>query len=208
MPTIPDTCSETRRRAGKGPFADSLAGRELQKRLISVLASNYRKKVFPPPRGLEQVLRRLKPDQYALIALRTLLNRVYGRKDDDLSGLKPPVALRLSLGRVLRDELEFVGLLAAKKYVRARRPGMARRVALEKFRRLEWTNAECARAGDWLIKVTNLDDLIIERGDRLEIDPEIKAAFDGLAEDLVFTHPLYVPMLSPPSDWTGWRINY
>src|SRR5262245_6263838 len=120
---VPDTRTETRRKASKGPFADSIAGRELLARLIPVLAANYRKAVSRPPRGLERVLRRLKPEQYALIALRTLLNRVYARRDrkDDLDGLKPPVALRLSLGRILRDELEFAGLLRGdKKYVRAR----------------------------------------------------------------------------------------
>jgi hypothetical protein len=36
----------------------------------------------------------------------------------------------------------------------------------------------------------------------------VRAAFNELAEDLVFTHPLYMPSLVQPPDWTEWRTEY
>src|SRR5437763_1282975 len=68
-------------------------------------------------------------------------------------------------GREVRDELEFVELKAAKKYVReagrpfktktAKEANRAKHKALHrargwKFRSLDWSNKECALVGDFL----------------------------------------------------------
>jgi hypothetical protein len=102
IPPELDTLARTRERAGKGPVADSRAGRQLQARIIPVLAENFRNAMevgSVPPRGMEQVLRRLSPEQYAAIVLRVLLNQVYrphvGAEQikKKKRGLKPPVEL-------------------------------------------------------------------------------------------------------------------
>jgi hypothetical protein len=72
--------SQTRRRAAKGPTDVSAAGRQVQALLIPVLAQNFRDALAKDsakvaPRGLEQVLRRLSPEQYAALALRVILNQ-------------------------------------------------------------------------------------------------------------------------------------
>src|SRR5262245_18921960 len=109
IPAVLDTRTRTREREGRGPAADSLAGRRLQAQIIPVLAENFRKALkagseWAPPRGLEQVLRRLKPDQYAALAVRVLLNQVYGRPQKrSRRALKPSIELRRRLGRMVRD---------------------------------------------------------------------------------------------------------
>jgi hypothetical protein len=128
---------------------------------------------------------------------------------------------RLELGRLLRDELEFAGLFAAKKWVLAKgcpskkkgitpkQAAQAKHIALGKFRRVDWTNKECAQAGDWLIAITHLNDLFVEDGrGGLEIASEVRVAFDEFAEDLVFKQPLYMPSLTEPAPWTSWRTEY
>src|SRR5262249_25483165 len=107
-------------------------GRELLKRVIPTLADNIRAALevggdTAPSRGLEQVLRLKSAEELAFMAFRTLLNRAYDERglgpDRDARSRKkkrknppknPAMAFRLELGRILRDELEFAGLLAAK----------------------------------------------------------------------------------------------
>jgi hypothetical protein len=235
---ILDTRAQTREWFERGPFSTAPIGRELLKRIIPALADNIRAAIeagsdTAPPRGLEQVLRLTNPEELAFMALRTLLNQAYAERglgpDRDARKRKrkrknPPknraMAFRLELGRILRDELEFAGLLAAKKWVLAKgRPSQkegisaqdaaqAKHAALAKFRRIDWTNKECAQAGDWLIGVTDLKDLFVIDGDGIRIVDELAAAIDELAEDLVFKHPLYMPLLTEPPPWTSWHTEY
>jgi hypothetical protein len=113
---------------------------------------------------------------------------------------------RLELGKAVRDELEFAGLLFAQKYVKAARSKHAALARL-KFRRVDWTN-ECARVGDWLWDClaemacfdTDARGFPCFRADH-------KAALDKLAEAVLFDHPLYKPKLFEPPAWADWRVE-
>jgi DNA-dependent RNA polymerase len=249
VPDILDTQAATRERFWEGPFSTTPAGLEILKRVIPTLADNIRAALevgseTAPPRGLEQPLRLLSEEDFAFMALRTLINQVYDARglgpDRDEKRRKqkrkkkrenPARAFRQKLGRLLRDEMEFAGLFGAQAWVLAKgRPSKkkgitpkqaarAKHIALAragswgaepgKFRRVDWKNADCTQAGDWLIAITHLKDLLVEDGrGGLELAPDVRAAFDELAEDLIFKHPLYRPSLVEPPPWTGWRTEY
>jgi hypothetical protein len=85
---------------------------------------------------------------------------------------------------------------------------IAKHRALDNFRKLEWTNAECARAGDWLIRCTeNLDLFELDERGLPKIARDHQAAIDEFIEQEVFRHPLCRPSLTPPR-WTSWRTEY
>jgi hypothetical protein len=52
--------------------------------------------------------------------------------------------------------------------------------------------------GDWLVSATEgLDCFGLPT-----IAPDHKAAMDALVEELIFKHPLYMPVLTEPAPWT------
>jgi hypothetical protein len=115
-----DTEAATRAKVEKAPYSAQKVGREALKLWIEPLADCLAKRT--PPRGLEQVLRGLDHQQLALIALRSALDQMHfgwdkrkDRKDGKRTVKNPDMLFRLELGRAVRDELEFAGLLAAKK---------------------------------------------------------------------------------------------
>jgi hypothetical protein len=209
-----DTEAATRAKVEKTPFSNRKVGRETLKVWIEPLAVYLAKN--PPPRGLEQVLRGLDHEQLALMALRSVLDQIHfgwdkrrdrHKKDGRRTVENPDMLFRLELGHGVRDELEFAGLLGAKKYVKAARNKHA---ALErlKFRRVDWTRAECAQVGDWLwdalAELSCFDE--DEHGFPC-IRADHKAALDQLAEEVLFDHPLYKPRLTEPPPWTAWRVE-
>src|SRR5262249_1262368 len=148
------------------------------------------------------------------MALRSVLDQIHfgwdkrkDRKDGKRTVKNPDMLFRLELGRAVRDELEFAGLLAAKKYVKAARNKHAALGRL-KFRRVDWTNAECAQVGDWLWDA--LSEMSCFNTDARGFPcfhADHKAALDKLAEEVLFDHPLYKPRLAEPSPWTAWRVE-
>ena len=237
-----NTRVQTRKRAAKGPADASRAGRKVQEWLIPVLAQNFRDNLArgsatAAPRGLEQVIRRLSPEQYAVLVTRVILNQLYrpaigaGRKKQrghptpavELRFVfGPPPARRAGICRPRQRRRNAKthprqgtplpeawnhskrANLAAKRSALGKLKGMD----LGKFRTLDWTNRECARAGDWLLVVTR-DDLLVEDGcGAIDLASDLRDAIDELAEALVFSHPVYMPMLTRPPDWTSWRTNY
>jgi DNA-directed RNA polymerase len=114
---------------------------------------------------------------------------------------------RVKLGHAVRDELEFTGLLCAKRYVTAARNKHAALGRL-KFRRVDWTRAECAQVGDWLwdalAEMSCFDK--DERGFPC-FHADHKAAMGKLAEEVLYDHPLYKPKLTEPPAWTSWRVE-
>jgi DNA-directed RNA polymerase len=205
-----DTQARTRDRFGKGPFSTQRIGREALKLYVLPLAAYLQRK--KPPRGLEQVLRGLTRRQLAYLALRAILDRIHAgwdlrkRKGKLRNVENPNMLFRLELGRRVRNELEFAGLLASQKWVKAARN---RHAALGKFRRIDWTNAECAKAGDWLWDcLAELDCFDEDERGFPKFAEDHKAALDDLAEKLVFAHPLYMPALAEPPAWTAWRVEY
>src|SRR5215831_344341 len=207
-----DTEAATRAKVEKAPYSVQKVGREALKLWIEPLADCLAKRT--PPRGLEQVLRGLDHQQLALIALRSALDQMHfgwdkrkDRKDGKRTVKNPDMLFRLELGRAVRDELEFAGLLAAKKYVKAARNKHAALGRL-KFRRVDWTNAECAQVGDWLWDA--LSEMSCFNTDARGFPcfhADHKAALDKLAEEVLFDHPLYKPRLAEPSPWTAWRVE-
>src|SRR5262249_25623009 len=113
-----DTAGATRDRFAKGPFSTSLVGREALKRWIEPLAAHLAR--TNTPRGMKAVIRGLSYEQLAFMALRSILDRIYSgwdlRKNRKRRIKNPDMLFRLELGRAVRDELEFAGLFAAKRY--------------------------------------------------------------------------------------------
>jgi YoeB-like toxin of bacterial type II toxin-antitoxin system len=149
-----DTEAATRAKVEKSPYSVQKVGREALKLWIEPLADYLAKST--PPRGLEQVLCGLDHQQLALKALRSVLDQIHfgwdkrkDRKDGKRTAKNPDMLFRVELGHAVRDELEFAGLLGAKKYVKAARNKHAA-LGRMKFRRVDWTRAECAQVGDWL----------------------------------------------------------
>jgi hypothetical protein len=137
---ILDTRAATAAKAAGEPFSVSKAGREALKLWIDPLAAYLAKR--RPPRGLEQVLRGLDHQQLALMALRSILDQIHVGWDKDRKDKRkvknPDMLFCLELGRAVRNELEFAGLLAAKRWVKAGKDPGARHARLGNFRRIDW----------------------------------------------------------------------
>jgi hypothetical protein len=201
---ILDTRAATAAKAAGEPFSVSKAGRAALKLWIDPLAAYLAKR--RPPKGLEQVLRGLTHRQLAAMALRSILDRIHAGWDQRKKRKKvknPDMLFRLELGRAVRNELEFAGLLAAKRWVKAGN----KHARLGNFRRIDWTGKECARCGDWLwdclaeLSCFDTDD----RGFPC-ILAEHKAALDALAEAHLLDHPLYRPSLTRQAPWASHRM--
>jgi DNA-directed RNA polymerase len=213
MVDILDTKARTRERFEAGPFSTQVIGREALKRWVIPLARHMAKQRCP--KGLESVLRGLSSQQLALLALRCILDRIHAGWD--IRGKKrkrkiknPDMWFCLELGHAVRYELEFKGLRrGGKKYVKAAKDKVGRRIRLGKLHKLEWTNIECARVGDWLWGcLSELSCFDVDERGFPKIADDHKAALGELAEELVFKHPLYMPSLSEPPPWTSWRTEY
>jgi hypothetical protein len=201
---ILDTRAATAAKAAGEPFSVSKAGRAALKLWIDPLAAYLAKR--RPPKGLEQVLRGLTHRQLAAMALRSILDRIHAGWDQRKKRKKvknPDMLFRLELGRAVRNELEFAGLLAAKRWVKAGN----KHARLGNFRRIDWAGKECARCGDWLwdclaeLSCFDTDD----RGFPC-ILAEHKAALDALAEAHLLDHPLYRPSLTRQAPWASHRM--
>lgn len=210
--SVLDTEAATRAKVEKAPYSVQGAGREALKLWIEPLAAYLAKRT--PPRGLEQVLRGLDHRQLAFLALRAILDQFHfgwDKRRDRRNGKRtvrnPDMLFRVELGQAVRDELEFAGLLAAKRYVKAARNKHAA-IGKLKFRRVDWTRAECAQVGDWLwdalAEMSCFDK--DERG-YPKLHADHKAAMDKFAEKVLFDHPLYKPKLTEPPAWTSWRVD-
>jgi DNA-dependent RNA polymerase len=207
-----DTEAATRAKVEKSPYSVQKVGRETLKLWIEPLAAYLAQGTSP--RGLKQVLQGLDHKQLAFLALRSILDQIHfgwDKRRDRRSGKRtvknPDMLFRVELGQAVRDELDFAGLLAAKRYVKAARNKHAA-IGRLKFRRIDWTRAECAQVGDWLwdalAQMTCFD--ADERGFP-GFHSDHKAALDKLAEEVLFDHPLYKPKLAEPPPWTAWRME-
>jgi DNA-directed RNA polymerase len=207
-----DTAAATRAKVEKAPYSVQEVGRAALRLWIPPLGRYLAKST--PPLGFEQVLRRLDRKQLAFLALRAVLDRIHvgwglrkGKHGRERKVKNPRMLFCLELGKAVRDELEFAGLLAAKQYVRAARKKHAALGRL-KFRRVEWTPSECARVGDWLwecLKEMSCFD-VDERGYPC-FHADHKAAMDKFAEEVLYRHPLYKPKLAEPPRWTAWWVE-
>jgi DNA-directed RNA polymerase len=199
-----DTQAQTRRRFEKpAPFSTTEVGRRVLGDWIPALGLYIAHDAPPPPRGLEAILR-LSPEQLAFMALRALVNQIDAGFDPEAKN--PARAFCQRLGGLLRDELEFAGLYAAKPYVLAAKNKHA---ALAPFRQIDWSPDEKVAAGDWLLRLTEAMDCFEVGPDgfpRFTIDH--RAAIQEATVQLVYRNPLYMPHLTPPPAWTGWRTHY
>jgi hypothetical protein len=213
-----DTAAATRAKVERTPYANRKVGRKALGLWVPPLAE-YLAKSEPPPRGFEQVLRAgLDHEQLAFMALRAILHRIHigwGERGGSQEGMRrrrrrvknPDMLFCVELGQTVRNELEFAGLLAAKRYVELAR-NRHRALGEMKFRRVDWTRKECGQVGDWLwaalgqMSCFDMD----ERGyPKLRADH--KAALNRFAEEVLYDHPLYKPRLAAPPPWTAWRVE-
>jgi DNA-dependent RNA polymerase len=226
--------ARTRERFGKGPLSTQVVGRKVLGLWIEPLAAHLRK--HKPPRHLAAVIGRMAFEDFAYLALWTLMNEIqsgWGLDPDEEMPPNIPAVFCLRVGKMLRDELEFAGLGdAAKQYVLAKvrpvmREGITAKQAHKEARRrkhralnkakswtpesrqLDWKERKCALAGDWLVKATEGCDLF-DRDERglPKFADDHKAAMDAYAEEEMFKRPSYAPSLTEPPPWTDWRVEY
>jgi hypothetical protein len=200
---------ERNRKGRKRPFVTTDLGRSILGQIIPPLAEYIASDDAPrPPQGLETVVRQVPHDKLALVAVAALLNKIdtgWDRQDESAR-----LKICLAIGNDLRDELEVRRLFeecpAAYKHVeRAKSP----QKAIWRFRRLDWSQAALARAGNWLLDCTEaLDFFTLDEAGFPIIAPDHQEAVDRLREELIYKYPYYLPLLAPPSDWKGWRSRY
>jgi hypothetical protein len=145
------------------------------------------------------------------MALRSILDQIHVGWDKDRKDKRkvknPDMLFCLELGRAVRNELEFAGLLAAKRWVKAGKDPGARHARLGNFRRIDWRDRECARCGDWLWKsLAELSCFDTDERGLPCIQAEHKAAMDAFAEAHLLDHPLYRPSLTRLAPWTSYRM--
>jgi len=92
-----------------------------------------------PPEGLEEVIGRLTHEQLSLLVLEAVLNQIFSRwdlgprrskkwKEEQEEDPRDPRAIFCEgVGSILRDELEYEGLLIAKPHVDAPKPSKCHR---------------------------------------------------------------------------------
>src|SRR5262245_29881077 len=200
---------ERNRKGRKRPFATTDLGRRVLGQIIPPLADYIASGQRPPPHGLETVARQVPHDELALIAVAALLNKIdTGWNPKDRSAR---LKICLEIGNDLRDQLEMRRLLeecpAAHKYVERAK---SRQRAIWRFRRLDWSELDLARAGGWLLDCAVCFSDFFELDERRfpRIAPRHQAAVDRLREELIYAHPFYLPLLAPPPDWKDWRSHY
>src|SRR5262245_28098698 len=200
------------RKGRKRPFATTDLGRKVLGHIIPPLAEYIASGQQPPPPGLETVVRqhdKLPPDQLALIAVAALLNKIdrgWERRDKSARA-----KICIAIGEDLRDQLEMQHLLedcpAAHAYVTHAK---SRQRAIWRFRRLDWSEADLTRAGGWLLNnvICFSDFFALDEKQFPIVAPHHRAQVDRLREELIYAFPYYLPTISPPPDWRGWRTSY
>src|SRR5215472_11926317 len=178
---------ERNRKGRKRPFATTDLGRKVLGQIIPPLAEYIASRQRPPPQGLETVLRQLPNDELALIAVAALLNKIdTGWNPKDRSAR---LKICLAIGNDLRDQLEMRRLLeecpAAHKYVEHAK---SRQRAIWRFRRLDWSQSDLARAGGWLLDcaICAFDFFDLDEKKFPMISPQHQEVVDRLRDELVY----------------------
>lgn len=182
------------------------------KLLADFLAGKLKQKPEKPPPWLGSLIAhyRFTPDELAVMALAPLLNAIdrgWLDKDDNDS---PQRALRQKMGA------EFSFRVALKKQLRSENKA-ERRAAKTTLKtgkdwwklKSDWTPAQYVHAGDWLMMqcVKTLNCFEVKSGVPV-IVPECRMELDAIRDELMRRDQVLCPHLTPPGDWTGWRIQY
>jgi DNA-dependent RNA polymerase len=190
------------------------AAAPLLEMLADFLAGKLEQKPDLLPKWLDSIIfdYRMKPEMLAIMALAPLLNAIdrgHLVRDDNERG--PERALKQKIGT------EFSRRLALEKSLRSESAD-ARKTARE-IRKTgkdawklkgEWTPDQCVEAGHWLMiqcaRVLNC--FTINNRGIVEIVRECRIEVDALRDELMLRDNVLMPHLTPPPDWTGWRIEY
>ncbi len=167
------------------PVADTIAGR-----------------LDKAPANLIEVVGWIDPHELAAITLSRIMDGIlWGFADD---GWKSKRALYYSVGRHLKNRTEFAKAYEAGAIKRDKR-GKPR---IEDFTADEWLPRECVLAGWWLVDCAISSQYFEWRGHKIVIAPEYEGQFKRLRQELLYAEPYFMPHLSPPPDWMGWRKRY
>src|SRR5262249_22770469 len=138
------------RKGRKRPFVATDLGRKVLGQIIPPLAAYIASDQRPPPQGLERVVHQLPHDELALIAVAAVLNKIDTGWDPEGEFILHKIII--AIGKDLRDQLEMRQLLErcedAHTYVMHAK---SRQRAIWRFRRLDWSEPDLARAGGWLL---------------------------------------------------------
>jgi DNA-directed RNA polymerase len=170
-----------------------------------------------PPKGLGYIVRQLSSDELALCALYPLVHQI--NRADKSAVMK----LKLAIGRVLEGKLFMKGLftehralyrrvMAVENKHRAAAGAMAavkenkHHAAAMDFRKGEWSNLECVKAGHWLLSCAlELDVFELDEDGHPRIADEYKDSIDTLRSDLLYFHEASRPATEPLEPWRRWR---
>src|SRR5262249_5956378 len=105
----------------------------------------------------------------------------------------------------LKWRLEFAKANTAGAAVKQNKRGRPR---IEDFTAEEWPARECVAAGWWLVDCAIKSRYFEWRRHQIVIAPEYDGQFKRLRQALLYAEPYFMPHLSPPPDWAGWRKHY
>jgi DNA-directed RNA polymerase len=172
----------------------------------------------PPPDELNWQLGQLNegfgtPDLFYALALATLsplldpIVRDWKHRKSERSQR----AIVERMGRHLRDwlalyRLEISGNASDKRLFDQIRRG---KKPAWKHLKSEWSRTECVAVGHWMLDcATRMPYFVIADDGLPRIAPKYSDKIDRLREVLLWRHPVIMPHLRPPPDWTGWWANY
>jgi DNA-directed RNA polymerase len=177
-------------------------GRKSLRIFLKPVADAITARLDTAPANLIEVVGRLDPYERAVITLSRIMDGVlWGFDDDDWKSKR---ALYYAVGRYLKNRLQFAKLIERGdvKWNKRGRP------LTEDFTREEWRPRECVRAGWWLVQGAVESGYFEFRGHKIIIAAKHEDQFRRLRQSLLYAEPYFMPHLSPPPDWTGWRKHY
>jgi len=187
------------------------AAHPLLKELADFLGGRLEQKPDLPPRWLDSEIFRMTPETLAVMAIGPLLNAIdrgHVGDDGDPEGLAGRLKIKMGAEFELRLALQKQLRSESKAERRAARKIQKTGKNAWKLKR-DWTPAQHVEVGHWLMMQCARVFNGIEIKDRMPvIVPECRLDMDALREELMHIDHVLMPHLSPPPDWTGWRIQY
>jgi DNA-directed RNA polymerase len=177
-------------------------GRKSLRIFLKPVADAIRKRLDKTPANLIEVVGRLDSYELAGITLAPIIDGImWGFGDDDWKSKR---ALYYSVGRYLKYRLEFAKTIELADV----KPSKRGRPRTEDFTLEEWRPRECVLAGWWLVERAVESKYFEFRGHKIVVALKHGRQFKRMRQALLYAEPYFMPHLSPPADWTGWRKHY
>jgi hypothetical protein len=184
------------------------AGRKSLSGLVPPLSALIESGIVSPPKGVEDVVRQLSPEQIALCALVSLLNCIARPRERGKRLTIQQIEMRM--GRSLADFMEHERLLKSKsKAARIFAKAIRKRRTPRWFLKSDWTEEKIQPTGFWLLQCALKTEYFGHDDDFYPIIlPKWQAHFDAIAKEVREWDQSRRPLLMQPPDWTRWQTKY